>query len=93
MLEEKKQQLLALFIQVYIMIVGFLTSKFVSSFVSQCNLLGQHPVEQSVCLLLLLGQLVGAFLHQSLQVVRVLLHDGQHVVKYVRLSANISVRC
>ena len=47
----------------------------------------QHTVEQAIGLFLLLHEQVRPLGHLTLKVRRVLLHNGHHIVEYVRLSA------
>ncbi len=48
---------------------------------------GQHPVEQHVCLFLLVSELSGPLTHQLLQVASILLHHLQHIVHHAVTSA------
>ena len=43
----------------------------------------KHPFQESVCLFLLLDQLTGSFHDQFLQIIRILLHHVDYVIKDV----------
>jgi hypothetical protein len=56
---------------------------------SRFVLLWEHSVQQRVSFLLLFRELIGPLLNQTLQIVSVLLHDGQHVIKDVGFEASL----